>query len=792
MREKSKKRNIIWPVLKSVLFLLLFFALGFFVNSVLQQKWNFEDNKAAQQIVQGYYEEEDNTLDVLYLGASTVRNAISPLEIFHKYGITGYSRASSIQIPEVSYYFLLETLEKQDLKAVVLDVTMLNQEIEKIPELEAKMHEAVDYMPWSEYKKQLIAEVSQNRGFSPTGFFFPLYVYHDRWEELAKEDFTKLDKIQKYVYKGQYPTIDVKSYHFGEHYMETDSEKPDEEYLLSDLSKEYFQKMIRICEEKGIALILMKAPGANWNWTRHRTIQDFADANGIDYIDFCNPELLQEIQFDASTDFADEGMHVNISGSKKISDYIGAYLVEKCHMENKKDNPQYSEWEKDYKLYKRLLTDFEMSRQSEFYDFLNCLQGEDYFVLVSTRNDTAKLLSKDIKAMMGELGLNGDSFENSFQSYIAVIDNGNVIYEEHGEEQIDYSGILDGHMLRISSYANAYAGNRASIYIDGENYSTNKAGFNFVVYDKELQMVVCTKSFNTGYNGKAYEKPVFSQDKSLLALHEDPVGYLKKLRNNDRYISFIGIRKDAAKYLPESVDKRIKKMNLEGFRGQQEQPYIAVVNGSQVLYEELGEKREAIEKQLLIDGMRAQIISSSEKDNPMCKVIINEYEMDCSGSGLFVVVYDKTLQRVVDKTRFVWTKNYFSEEDLSSIEDLDAYLKAAENQNFEIMCLYRATENSVTEETETLLKESGFHEFSADNNYVGVKQNDVVTYQLSQESHIDYRFKQNKINFLLRVRDTNVTLRIGKMEYKVSDRQGVTTVVYDTENGAILSMRTWE
>ena len=67
-----KKKSFIATLIGIIGFLLV----GFVVMDIVRQKWDYESDNAAQMIVEGYYKEPIDSLDVLFLGASTIRNGM--------------------------------------------------------------------------------------------------------------------------------------------------------------------------------------------------------------------------------------------------------------------------------------------------------------------------------------------------------------------------------------------------------------------------------------------------------------------------------------------------------------------------------------------------------------------------------------------------------------------------------------------------------------------------------------------------------------------------------------------
>lgn len=60
----------------------------------------------------------------------------------------------------------------------------------------------------------------------------------------------------------------------------------------------------------------------------------------------------------------------------------------------------------------------------------------------------------------------------------------------------------DKRNMEEASFSDKSIGNRASIVIDGTEYSPQKNGFNVVVYDNVLGQVIARRAFDTGRTGK--------------------------------------------------------------------------------------------------------------------------------------------------------------------------------------------------------------------------------------------------------------------------------------------------
>lgn len=502
--QRNKECILKGFILKWLLGVILFIIIGIYLGDLVRQKWDYRTNNAAQLIVQGYYEELEQSLDVLFLGASTVRNGMSPVQMYKEYGFTGYSRATSIQAPVVSYNLLMETLETQDLKCVVIDATTLSQVTNNVAEMEGKYHEALDYMPMSKYKWNIICEITQSGEYSKTDFLLPLYRYHDRWSELTEQDFTYQNWRKDYPYKGQYPIIKITNYNFPTDYME-EGVLQDSDFQLTNDAIYYFDKIVEVCNSNNIELILVKTPVGSWDWEKHNIIAKYAELSNVEFIDFNVPELQKEIGFDATRDFCDDGRHPNITGARKMSSYVGKYINEVCEIEDKRNAEGYEAWDESCELYDRLLYDRAIMEETNLIKYFNMLNNPDYTVIIAAKNDTSKYFTEEVRQAFGKLGLAIDVADSSYQSYLAVISNQKVLFEQQAAgTQVSFCQYVNDINIVASSFADKSIGNNASIVIDDVEYSLQENGFNVVVYDNKVGQIVSRRAFDTGRSGKQY------------------------------------------------------------------------------------------------------------------------------------------------------------------------------------------------------------------------------------------------------------------------------------------------
>ncbi len=299
----------------AILILALIFA---FLSALVPLKYT--DRKQQEGLLSGEYYGEAGGHDLLFIGDCEVYESFVPAVLWEKYGISSYVRGTPQQLVWQSYYLLEEMLKYEKPKAVVYNVLALKY---GTPQSEEMNRMTLDGMKWSMSKVNAIrASMTEEESF--IDYLFPFFRYHSRITELTADDF-------KYAF-ADVPTVSHSGY-----LMQTDIEPMTEETKpfsnfdpLPDRAMDYLEKMRVLCEENGIELILVKAPTNSWryywyeNWEEQ--IKQYATEKSLSYynlIDKCD-----EIGIDWTTDTYDAGLHLNVYGAEKTSDYFGKILSE--------------------------------------------------------------------------------------------------------------------------------------------------------------------------------------------------------------------------------------------------------------------------------------------------------------------------------------------------------------------------------------------------------------------------------------------------------------------------------
>jgi hypothetical protein len=324
--------------------------------------------KYINEIIEGrliadYYDNAGGN-DVVFIGDCEVYENISPITLWEDYGITSYIRGSAQQLIWQSYYLMEETLKYEKPKVMVFNVLSMKY---GEPQNEAYNRMTLDGMRWSDSKVNSIkASMTDEEEFIT--YLFPLLRYHSRWSELSGEDFEYLFKTKRSFHQGYLMRVDVRPV------TSYPSPTPLQDYQFSDTSYEYLDKMVKLCKDNGVELVLMKAPSIYPYWYDEweEQMEDYAEKNGLLYINFL--ELLDETGIDFATDTYDNGLHLNLSGAEKLAKYLGAELQETYQLPDHRGDAQVAaKWQEKSDFYHEMEAD--QYRELEEYGYLKSYGG---------------------------------------------------------------------------------------------------------------------------------------------------------------------------------------------------------------------------------------------------------------------------------------------------------------------------------------------------------------------------------------------------------------------------------
>ena len=261
-----------------------------------------------------YLKEPENTVDVLFFGTSIAYCDIAPGVIYDEAGVTSYVMAGPEQTIPVTYRYLLESCRSQSPKVIFVEATGL-----LYGQNNRSLKVNLTYMPWG--KNRLAATFAEAEKSEWPGLLFPMYAYHDRWDDLTAQDFQialsgyDRDPLAGYTFLSRIQPV--------EEIQVRDYADVEENYPRN---LEAAGEIVAYCQAKGIRPVFFLAPSVN-RVSDELTARMDADLTGMgaDFINY--NEVFDRFGFDLSRDFYDT-LHTNCWGAEKLSRYLAGTLTD--------------------------------------------------------------------------------------------------------------------------------------------------------------------------------------------------------------------------------------------------------------------------------------------------------------------------------------------------------------------------------------------------------------------------------------------------------------------------------
>ncbi len=391
-------KKILSRIAVGIASVILFVCIFAFLQALVMPKYTFATNAEGAYIAEYYDEKHDH--DILFVGDCEVFENYSPIELWEEFGITSYIRGSGQQLIWQSYYLLEEMLKTETPTAVVYNVQSL---IYNEPQDAQFNRLTLDGMKLSSTKINAI-NASMTEDEELITYLFPILRFHSRWSELTGDDFKYIfEDTEKITHSGFVMRSDI----LPAGMIKTAS-LPDT-FIFGDNAMGYLAKMKKLCDEKGVELILVKAPTLPyWYPQWDEQIVTFAQENALTYINFIDiygidfPSKRGYIEYtsdsdaaiivrgeeisasdilgtddvvsesdmlDFSVDTYDGGLHLNLRGAEKHSRVFGKLITKLLEFpDHSEDAELIADWTEKSERYYAMLAD--QQYELETYGYL--------------------------------------------------------------------------------------------------------------------------------------------------------------------------------------------------------------------------------------------------------------------------------------------------------------------------------------------------------------------------------------------------------------------------------------
>lgn len=399
-----KINRVFGILLTLILTFTLLSCLGFLMNN---KKSYLAFQKMADQI------------DIVFLGNSHMLDSISCLDLWEDYGIASYNVShKGYMIPE-SYYGLEMVYNYCTPQILVFDV----YHISRMP-MRASGNNGVSLIGENPNIIQRIKaayDLSEGKKEDFIKLIFDYSIFHTRWSELNRNDFYK----QPNRTRGCDHIAGCTQYKISE--LNRDGQLPP----VVTTGMIYAEKIITLAQSKGTQVILINLPQllSNEEMTFYNYAEYLSDKYNIPYIDFTDMDIIdydtdlhdfgippnrQEIitfKGKQATDYIDNTGHLNISGQRKVTNFLGNYFVKNYAITDHRNQEDYQYWYDDLEYWKVENDNLLNANQGEFGNYFSAL-ASGYYDCAIYIYDCDVFKNERIKRLAENIGVDVDALNH--------------------------------------------------------------------------------------------------------------------------------------------------------------------------------------------------------------------------------------------------------------------------------------------------------------------------------------------------------------------------------------------
>lgn len=326
MKSNAKPNHWAVRLIKAVAFAGITVLLCMALNFLL-----VDDVHSYSRVMLDEMYAQSGEIDTLFLGASHCYRSFDPAVVDEELGTHSFNAGTSQQLPDGSYYLLLEAAQKNDLDTVYLEMFYTGYNQQKSSDVPLACYLLTDYMPTLSLNRyRYLWEMGGPAAFAD--LIFPARHTIASPDEIPELWIAKLtDGYSTDSYK--YVTYPNEEEYRGNGFVYTYGVTPygydaildvDPAAPLTAFGLEYLERITDFCAENNIRLVLVTAPVPNAfcaNTANYQSylsaIQTYASDHGLEFWDFTLYRDAGTLNMDVDA-FAD-AHHLNGEGAERFT-----------------------------------------------------------------------------------------------------------------------------------------------------------------------------------------------------------------------------------------------------------------------------------------------------------------------------------------------------------------------------------------------------------------------------------------------------------------------------------------
>ena len=279
-----------------------------------------------------FYQEEEDSLDVVLLGASEVYADYSPVLAYERFGITSFGYTQDSNPGSLYKYQVREILSRQSPQVLLVEVNGFLYPKDTYQYNEARLRVFTESIPMSRNKLEAIWEFP---GADRLSCLIPFIKYHGDW---SNPDVLQ-ERVEWRTYTRNTPSP-LKGFRT---WSLIDTAEPELAYQPEPdpkIAEDELIEFLEFCREEGIDnIVFIRFPHKNSGVLAPRVerIAKIIEQYGYPFVS--TEDAAGEMELDYLHDFYNRE-HLNIYGVAKFTVYLGNYLVEDLGVTPREQSPE--------------------------------------------------------------------------------------------------------------------------------------------------------------------------------------------------------------------------------------------------------------------------------------------------------------------------------------------------------------------------------------------------------------------------------------------------------------------
>ena len=307
----------------------------------------FRNDSTNRKSALAFHEEEKDTIDLVFIGASSVYRYWDPIEAYKQAGITSYSYSFQQMSSGVLLTAVKEVLKTQSPKAVAVDIrSFLRDRNDEGFSLGVRNY--LDSLPFTPDRLRAVDYFRRGTGMSfadSSAGYLDLILYHNNYEALTSPSHWALadnrlgDVPVKFNYYKGYYLISKQRFVDDPTDILTHDRAP-----LDPVSEDFYRDLLSWCSEHDVPLVMVATPFSLTEEECEKINTMAAIAKEYD-IPFLNTNFaFRQIGLDFDTDFYNRS-HTNASGAVKFTDYMCGLFTSLFDLPDHRGEPEAASYE---------------------------------------------------------------------------------------------------------------------------------------------------------------------------------------------------------------------------------------------------------------------------------------------------------------------------------------------------------------------------------------------------------------------------------------------------------------